>query len=105
VGKKSVLLVRQLVGGKFRRFWLAHTRQGRQYIRRMEERRAGECARCGACCRLVHRCIFLKMDNGLAVCTIHKYRPANCRVFPVDLRDLADRNLIAPDIPCGYYFT
>ena len=96
--------VGQLVRGKVRRFRLAHTRRGRAYIRRMEERRRGECRRCGACCRLVHRCLFLRMADGVASCTIHKYRPANCRIFPVDERDLADRDLIAPSLSCGFFF-
>lgn len=28
----------------------------------------------------------------------------NCVIFPIDHRDIADRNLVAPDIPCGYYW-
>jgi len=94
----------QLFRGKIRRFFLAHTRRGRDYIHRLEERRRGECIRCGACCQLLHRCPVLKWEKGLAVCTIHKYRPANCRIFPVDSRDLADRDQIAPDLPCGFSF-
>jgi len=94
----------QLLRGKVRRFFLAHTRRGREYIRRMEARRIGECRRCGACCKLVYRCPFLRFENGVAVCTIHKVRPANCRIFPVDPRDLADRDKIAPDLPCGFSF-
>ncbi len=92
------------IRGKIRRFVLAHTRSGRAYIAQWEKKRRGECARCGACCRLAHRCVFLRMENGLAVCTIHAHRPANCRIFPVDLRDIGDRDAILPDRPCGYSF-
>lgn len=31
-------------------------------------------------------------------------RSRNCRTFPIDERDLADRDLVAPDTPCGFYF-
>lgn len=93
-----------LVRGKFRRFRLAHTRRGRRYIQRMLQLRRGECARCGACCRLAYRCQFLRMEEDRAVCRIHSYRPANCRIFPVDPLDLADRDLVAPDRACGFSF-
>jgi hypothetical protein len=38
------------------------------------------------------------------VCMIHERRPPNCRIFPVDRRDLSDRDQIAPDRPCGFSF-
>jgi len=94
----------QLFRGKLRRFYLGRTRRGKAYISRMMGRRLGECRRCGACCRLVHRCPFLQVNNGTAKCAIHKLRPANCRVFPIDPRDLADRDRIRPDDPCGFSF-
>jgi hypothetical protein len=28
----------------------------------------------------------------------------NCRVFPLDERDLAERDMIMPGQPCGFYF-
>jgi hypothetical protein len=28
----------------------------------------------------------------------------NCRVFPIDERDLADRDLVLPERACGYSF-
>jgi len=101
---KKKASIRELVRGKVRRFMMAHKRQGKDYIRRMLKRRRGRCARCGVCCRLVHRCPFLLMDHGMAICTIHALRPANCRIFPVDSRDLAERDQIAPHRPCGYTF-
>jgi len=63
------------------------------------------CARCGACCWLAHPCPSLKWDDaGLTYCEIHKRRTKNCRIFPIDEKDIADRNLILPDVPCGYSF-
>ncbi len=94
----------QHFSGKVRRFFLAYTLQGRNYIRRMAQKRRGKCVRCGACCRLVHRCMFLRMENGVAICAIHNLRPGNCRIFPVDHRDVADRDLVLPNVPCGYTF-
>jgi Fe-S-cluster containining protein len=37
-------------------------------------------------------------------CTIHEYKPSNCSLFPIDERDLRDRDIIAPDSPCGFSF-
>jgi hypothetical protein len=93
-----------LTRGKVRRFFYAHTRRGRDHIDRMKRRRRGECRRCGACCRLVYRCPFLRMDGDLAVCTVHQRRPQNCRIFPVDRLDLEDRDLVDPARPCGFWF-
>ena len=28
----------------------------------------------------------------------------NCRLFPIDERDLRDRDLVAPGAPCGFHF-
>ncbi|MBM3335732.1 hypothetical protein FJY63_13825 [Candidatus Sumerlaeota bacterium] len=46
----------------------------------------------------------MRIEDGVATCTVHKFRPPNCRVFPIDPRDLADRDLVAPDRPCGFSF-
>jgi len=102
--KNNPLEQLKLVKGKVRRFCLAYTPEGRAYINRMRKRRRGECKRCGYCCLLVHRCVFLKRENGMAVCTIHRLRPANCSIFPVDSRDIADRDQLAPHLPCGFFF-
>lgn len=89
--------------GKVRRlyYWLFR----KSYIRRMEEKRKGECIRCGACCHLCYRCPNLKdAGDGKTECVIHEKRPPNCRIFPIDPRDLDDRDRVDPDGKCGYYF-
>jgi len=91
-----------LYWGKVRRCYLALFRRG--YIRASAARRHGECARCGACCMLGYKCQSLRDNEGGTECTIHKFRPPNCRVFPIDERDIADRDLIRPDTPCGFHF-
>ena len=73
------------------------------YIQRSLSQRSGECRRCGACCQLAWRCRCLHKDGGIPSCRIHKLpRPPNCRAFPIDPRDIADRDLIAPNTPCGF---
>ncbi len=102
VGRK-LREVTVLSWGKVRRFFQATLFRGA--IKKSEARREGQCLRCGACCKLVYKCPALfYTEDGLAACKYHKARPLNCRVFPVGEKDLADRNLILPDIPCGYSF-
>jgi len=91
-----------LLWGKVRRLWLGVFRRG--YVRRSAARRRGECRRCGACCVLGYRCLALRDGEQGTECRYHSYRPMNCRLFPIDERDLADRDLILPDTPCGYRF-
>ena len=88
--------------GKIRRFVYHVCFPG--YINNSKKRRRGECARCGACCKLLHKCISLEGADGATLCRIHQRRVRNCRVFPVDERDLKDRNIICPDKPCGFSF-
>jgi uncharacterized protein len=92
----------KLFRGKARRLYLALFRPG--YLRAKLARRRGECRRCGACCQLGYRCGALRTQEAITACRFHKYRPLNCRVFPIDERDLADRDLIAPGQPCGFRF-
>ncbi|HUT33687.1 MAG TPA: hypothetical protein VNE39_09420 [Planctomycetota bacterium] len=92
----------RLLWGKARRLGLGLFRIG--YVRRSAARREGDCQRCGACCQLGYRCQFLRNAKSISECRIHALRPRNCRLFPIDERDLADRDLVAPDVPCGYRF-
>ena len=81
--------------GKIRRLGLTTFRRG--YVRAQMARREGECRRCGGCCRLAYRCLFLNGDN---LCAIYKTpRLSNCKSFPIDERDLRE-------VPggCGYRF-
>jgi hypothetical protein len=101
------LLKRLILGwGKVRRAYLHMLH--RDYVRRNHARRTGECARCGACCELMFRCPYLDGTGGEAECIRHGTRWENCRVFPVDELDLADRNLISRNGSqsgeCGYSF-
>ena len=97
---KVILL---LSWGKFRRFALCVFAPGS--VRRAIEKRLGQCARCGICCRLPFKCSFLKANPaGELGCSVYPLRPPNCRVFPIDGRDIAERDLIAGGTVCGFSF-
>lgn len=45
------------------------------------------------------------MEDNQAHCNAYKkFRAPNCHQFPIDKRDLADRDLVFPDNPCGYWW-
>ena len=83
--------------GKLRRFFLDKFRM--DFIRRRLALRRGECKQCGKCCSLVYRCPFLQKQGDKFVCRIYDIRPAQCRHFPIDRRDLKEVASI-----CGYWF-
>lgn len=94
-----------LLRGVMRRFFLNVFNP--RYVRESLALRQGECRRCGVCCHLTaSTCGALRSDkDGHSSCRLYKlYRLPNCCTFPIDARDLADRNLVAPDIPCGYFW-
>jgi len=71
--------------GMVRRYYLTHYHTG--YVERQMERRKGECARCGTCCKIVFDCPYLEDDNE---CTVYEERALQCRAFPIDERDLEE---------------
>jgi len=92
-----------LLWGVLRRFFLNLCR--RRYVRKSLALRLGACKRCGVCCHLVaNKCARLHIHpDGHTECRFYTvYRLPNCRTFPIDRRDLADRDLVAPDVPCGF---
>lgn len=89
--------------GKVRRFVLAHFKKN--YVLEQQKKRIGECRRCGVCCKLLVKCVMLTQDDaGNYLCKIHNRKPSNCNIFPVDEKDIVDRDTILPDVPCGYSF-
>jgi len=88
--------------GKMRRFWLSHFRPA--YVRESLARRVGQCDRTGACCHLMFTCPLLDRKATPVRCSIHEIKPKVCRLFPIDERDLRDRDIISPDAPCGFSF-
>ncbi|MDD5629489.1 MAG: hypothetical protein PHU21_10525 [Elusimicrobia bacterium] len=89
--------------GKLRRFAL-HT-VNEDYISQMQTLRQGACRRCGLCCKLVFECPFLQnLADGRSRCRIHGRKPDNCTFFPIDERDLQDRDSLGAQVPCGFSF-
>lgn len=90
-----------LFRGVFRRLLLTLFRPA--YVRSQLARREGECQRCGACCQLAWQCPRFHDPEGLPSCRMYgRFRPPNCGNFPIDSRDIADRDLVCPNTPCGY---
>lgn len=87
--------------GKVRRFYLAHFRP--RFVAGSIARRRGHCHRTGACCNLMFSCPVYT-SRPLPTCRVNRYKPRVCRMFPIDERDLRDRDIISPDIPCGFSF-
>jgi len=51
----------------------------------------------------VWRCRYFFHDDGVPACRLYdRFRPANCSQFPIDRHDLADRDLVSPNEPCGF---
>jgi putative zinc- or iron-chelating protein len=86
------------VQGKLRRFVSINFRKD-EVIEKLALRR-GDCNRCGACCEILFKCPFLKKhDDGTSTCGIYEDRPNQCRLFPLEQRDLAEVRGT-----CSYYF-
>lgn len=91
------LRVRQ-AQGKLRRFVSANFRK-QEVIAQLALRR-GECNRCGACCEILFKCPFLKKHlDGTTTCGIYEDRPNQCRLFPIEKRDLQEVRG-----SCSFYF-
>ncbi len=84
--------------GKLRRFVSANFRKD-EVIASLSLRR-GDCNRCGACCEILFKCPFLKKhDDGTTTCGIYEDRPNQCRLFPIEKRDLEEVRG-----SCSFYF-
>ena len=87
--------------GKLRRF--VHIRFRREEVVEKLALRRGDCNRCGACCEILFKCPFLKKHrDGTTTCGIYEDRPVQCRLFPIDRRDLDE--LRERGRECGFYF-
>lgn len=88
--------------GKIRRFLYVSFARGE--VRRKLDLRRGACTRCGACCKLLFRCPAYDETGGQPKCLIYNDRPGVCGLFPLDEADLRDRNIVMPEVSCGFYF-
>jgi len=79
--------------GKMRRF-------ATSLVLPVDKSRRGDCLKCGACCKFVVRCPFLKYDKenpGTARCSVYALRPLQCRKYPRSKNEQIHH-------PCGYKF-
>lgn len=66
----------------------------------VDPNRTGDCRNCGACCKFMVRCPFLKYVDGDAAssrCRIYRLRPLQCRKYPRTRSEQIHQ-------PCGYCF-
>lgn len=91
-----------LAWGKLRRFYLLYFRPG--YVEESLKRRVGSCDRTGTCCSLMFPCPLLGWLDRIPLCRAYRRRPRNCTIFPIDERDLRDRNIVNPWDSCGFSF-
>ncbi len=86
------------VQGKLRRFVQINFQKD-EVIASLALRR-GDCNRCGACCEILFKCPFLKKhEDGSSTCGIYEDRPNQCRLYPIQKRDLDEVRGT-----CSYYF-
>ncbi len=84
--------------GKLRRFVQINFRK--EEVAADLELRRGDCNRCGACCEILFKCPFLKKHaDGSSTCGIYEDRPNQCRLFPINKRDIQEVRGT-----CSYYF-
>lgn len=88
--------------GKIRRAFLVGFRRKR-VLEKLERRRGG-CTRCGACCKILFQCPAYDDSDGNPKCLIYNDRPGVCGLFPLDEKDLRDRDIVMPEQSCGFYF-
>lgn len=88
--------------GKLRRQFLIKLRPGR--VEKKLERRRGACSRCGACCKLLFKCPAYDDSDGSPKCLVYNDRPGVCGLFPLDEKDLRERDIVSPDKKCGFWF-
>jgi hypothetical protein len=89
--------------GKLRRSFLVSFRK-RRVVEKLDRRR-GACSRCGACCKIMFKCPAYDDADGSPKCLIYNDRPGVCSLFPLDEKDLRDRDFVMSGKKCGFYFS
>jgi len=81
--------------------WIAKLGRTFSSVLPIEQSRIGSCVRCGKCCQLPNKCVFLVSDNektdSKTRCSIYHLRPRQCRVYPRTTRESLIKD-------CGYRF-
>lgn len=88
-----------IIAEKTKNTWRAKTARTVTVLLPVSQKRKGQCAACGSCCKLPVVCPFLEYDSeGKSHCTIYSIRPLNCRKYP-----RTKSELITADT-CGFIF-
>lgn len=99
VSWKKILQVFNGSGAKMRKELIGKLIRVPKYWLPVASNRRGKCIGCGACCKLVINCPFLKYDeNGKARCRIYPIRFLGCRKYPRTEKDWVTKDT------CGFYF-
>ena len=67
-------------------------------------RRRGACTNCGACCKILFKCPAFRETNAGGWCTIYDDRPGVCALFPINEKDIRERDIVMPERGCGFTF-
>ena len=86
-----------LVLGKLVRFFVVFFRP--EYVKRQLALRRGYCNRCGACCEIGFKCMFLEKKGEMSRCRIYGFRFSQCALFPMNPFDLKS----VKDV-CSFHF-
>src|SRR5262249_61978057 len=68
------------------------------------DRRLGNPPRGGAFCKIMFKCPAYDDADGNPKCLIYNDRPGVCSLFPLDEKDLRDRDIVMAGRKCGFYF-
>jgi len=91
--RRRLTMGTRLADGKLRRF-------ATSLVLPVDQKRTGECRRCGACCKFGVVCPFLRQspdEPGTFFCAAYKLRPLQCRKYPRSKEEQIHQ-------PCGYRF-
>jgi Fe-S-cluster containining protein len=47
---------------------------------------------------------MIRWLEKMPICRIYNHRPRTCTTFPIDERDLRDRDILFPEDSCGFSF-
>lgn len=90
---------RLLIWGKMRRSFLSLSPSLSRKLQKKYKIEGG-CVSCGASCNLMFQCPH--WDPATRLCQVYEDRPNICRLFPITPADIRDRNLVKPEVPCGF---
>ncbi|MFH1875197.1 MAG: hypothetical protein ABH859_08485 [Pseudomonadota bacterium] len=89
LGWRDLPVLRTNWRGRLRRYFTIRFRKA--YIEKQLAKRKGECQMCGRCC-CVRKCPFIIQEGQSWQCILHPAKPANCRIYPINQKDVVEYN-------------